>query len=319
MKNQNKEDFEPLKKFLKEYKSCFSSEIIYPEDSKKLEANLIVKEKEGMYLYNYNTNIVLVPRNHPILKICRGLVLSTNGDCLCYPFNRFFNHFEKEADKIDWKNSLIQEKLDGSLINVFWNKNKRYWEITTRGSFYPTIGDTDFSIIFKRIFNKFDILNKDVCYMFKLISRENRIVKLYTQEFIVLLGARNLKNLIEFNQKELDIFSDRENINRPKKYGIGEYDYILNLFKTFNQDDEGVVVIDTKNNNRIKIKQESYIKLARIMQLNDEAIFDYAMGRNDLDVEILNSCEDVKKKIEEMQKASSILESKINVIGKQIK
>ena len=99
--------FEPLKKF------------VGTELEPELMENIDVKQRNNMFLYNYNDKF-LVPRHHPIIIKCRGLVLREDGVVLNYPFNRFFNPHEKEAASVDWTTTEVQEKLDGSLICVFW-------------------------------------------------------------------------------------------------------------------------------------------------------------------------------------------------------
>ena len=142
-------NFDPLKK-------AFENNSWYWEESKELFANITVKNKGDMWLYNYNED-VLVPRNHPVLVRCRGIVVSTTGQVLNYPLDRFFNDYEKECADIDWDSALVQEKVDGSMVCVFWNGGG--WEITTRGSFYPIPNaDLDFADLFKKHFSSFDEL-----------------------------------------------------------------------------------------------------------------------------------------------------------------
>lgn len=123
MKEKN---FEPLEHFIKS--NDWNNEL-----TELHKANINVAEKEGFYLYNYN-NAVLVPRDDPIIRMCRGLVLDNNGQLVSMPFRRFFNYHEPECDKVDWESAEVQEKMDGSLISVWWTGSE--WEVTTRGSFY---------------------------------------------------------------------------------------------------------------------------------------------------------------------------------------
>jgi hypothetical protein len=67
------------------------------------------------------------------------------------------------------------------------------------------------------------------------------------------------------------------------------------------EDEEGLVVVD-KDFNRVKIKQESYLKLARISMLNEQDIFEYVLGYSQIDIEFINRLPDVKAKIEGIRK-----------------
>lgn len=260
------------------------------EESEDLFTCISVKNKDDMWLYNYNDN-VLVDRNHPTLIKCRGLIINSDGKILNYPFERFFNYWEKEHSEIDWNTSEIQEKADGSLICVFWNGKD--FEVTTRGSFYPNEkADTDFLKLFKERFTNFDLLDKNTCYMFELITKHNRIVKWYEDERIYLIGARNLKTFNEISQTELDDIAKTINVLRPKRFSAYSFDECKSLFESFKDDDEGLVVVDS-NFNRVKVKQESYLKLSRIKMLKEQDIFDYVLGKTQIDKEYLDKLPEV--------------------------
>lgn len=269
------------------------------EESERLFTCISVKVKDDMYLYNYNNN-VLVDRNHPVLIRCRGLVINKKGKVLNYPFDRFFNEFEKECKPIDWETATIQNKEDGSLISVFWNDND--WEVTTRGSFYPIEGQhVDYAQLFYSLFKRFRMLHKDNCYMFELITKQNRIVKWYDEEIIYLLGVRNLNTFQEINQITLNDFAeDILEVKRPKMYNANNIKGCKKLFEKFKDDDEGLVIVD-KNFNRMKIKQESYIKLSKIKMLKEQDIFDYVLGKTQIDNEYLEKLPDVMETVNIMK------------------
>ena len=281
-------NFEPLKK-------AFLKQSWLWEESEELFESIDVKNKENMWLYNYRDKI-LVSRTHPVLVKCRGMVVSTEGQILNYPFDRFFNDWEKECAAIDWDSAEIQEKLDGSLVCVFWSGKD--WEITTRGSFYPyENAEIDYAEEFKRLFDGWSSLNKNTCYMFELISKKNRIVTWYDEEKVYLLGARDLKTNLEF-----DKFIDWELVmklwvNVPKKFSATNFEECKKLYSNLKHDEEGFVVVD-KNFNRAKVKQESYLKLSKIINLKEQDLFEYVLGKTELDIEYLEKLPEVRKEIE---------------------
>ena len=278
--------FEPLKKF------------VGTELEPELMENINVKQKGDMFLYNYNDKF-LVPRHHPIIMKCRGLVLREDGVVLNYPFNRFFNPHEMESIVLDWKTANIQEKFDGSLICHFWVKD--HWEITTRGSFYPNdYAGAEFDVWFKELFTGFDLLDKNICYMFELITDRNKIVTWYDESFVVLIGARNLRTLQELSQTELDSIAETLNVRRPKKYNMRNLEECKALFKTLREDEEGLVAVD-KNFNRLKIKQDTYLQLSKIKMLNNDDILDYVRGKTELDGELLQKDQKVLSRVEEIR------------------
>jgi hypothetical protein len=50
-----------------------------------------------------------------IVQECRGIILDTDNNfkLISFPYIKFFNYGEGNAAKIDWKSSIITEKLDG--------------------------------------------------------------------------------------------------------------------------------------------------------------------------------------------------------------
>jgi len=267
------------------------------ENNPDLNANLTHKEKNGLHLYNYN-DCILVQRDHPVLMKCRGLIVDEHGKIMNYPFERFFNSFEKECIKIDWKTAVAQEKIDGSLVCVSWSGNN--WEVTTRGAFYPLeTSPVDFAKLFKKQFSKFGELEKTICYMFELVSKDNRIITLYKDEFVVLLGARDLKTFKEISQGKLDDWANSLNVRRPKQYKVIDLDNSKKLFEKMKKDEEGLVIVDSAFD-RLKLKQESYYTLSKIRALKNSGIFDFILGRTELDAEFIEAFPEVKERINEL-------------------
>ena len=73
-------------------------------------------------------------------RFCRGLILDENLNVVARSFNRFFNHHEQFTDLLleeaIRQNRKIEcyEKMDGSLIKLFFNPISGLWQIGTRGS-----------------------------------------------------------------------------------------------------------------------------------------------------------------------------------------
>jgi len=287
MKEKN---FEPLRAFLK------SNDFNY-ELTELHEANINVSEKNGFYIYNYG-QAVLVPRDDPIIKLCRGMVIDKNGHLASMPFTRFFNYHEPECESVDISTATIQEKLDGSLISVWYTGTE--WEITTRGSFYPNENAHNFKETFIRLFNNFDKLQPGVTYLFEMMSRENRIVTKYDDEFVVLIGARHIGTMKEYCQGQLDEMASNIGVRRPKIFEASDVDECRRLFDNMKDEEEGLVVVD-KNFNRFKLKQESYLKMAKIISMKNQDVLDYILGRTELDADFTDMPE-LKEKQDEVSK-----------------
>ena len=266
--------------------------------SEEQMANIRVKRKNHMYLYNYS-DAVIVPRNDPVIVKCRGLVLDEGGMVLNYPFERFFNPHEKEAPILNWDTGIVLEKLDGSLICAFWNGGD--WEVTTRGSFYPNeIAEVDFAEKFKDLFKEFDKLDKTCCYMFEMVSAMNRIVTWYDDEFVALIGIRDLQTHHEYNPDLVAKNAEALGVRSPKMYYVKDLDACKKLFESLRDDEEGFVAIDG-NLNRIKVKQDTYLAMAKIKMLKEDDLLDYVRGRIEVDGELLQKDVNVMQRVNEIK------------------
>jgi hypothetical protein len=62
---------------------------------------------------------------------CRGLILNTNKDfeVVSFPYLKFFNYCEGNSSKIDWENCRVYEKIDGSLMILYFYNEE--WHVST--------------------------------------------------------------------------------------------------------------------------------------------------------------------------------------------
>lgn len=102
------------------------------------EYGISVKESErypSLYLLMYT---IKTKWSDPVAYECRGIILEKETNkVVCYPFNKFFNHGEKYASDIDWKTASAQEKLDGSLLKLFYYTpigEEGQWILSTNGT-----------------------------------------------------------------------------------------------------------------------------------------------------------------------------------------
>lgn len=118
---------------------------------KKLQ--VATKKSDDLYLFNYEDD---APRGHPIVDGCRGTIWRLTGasgpaavgvsdgvlglwTCVRAAMDRFFN-VDEPVEGID--TSVIpdvpmglQEKLDGTLVFLYWNEDKKAWVVGTRNLF----------------------------------------------------------------------------------------------------------------------------------------------------------------------------------------
>ena len=214
--------------------------------------------------------------SNEIVQECRGIVLDekNNFKIISYPFNKFFNFGEKQNKKIDFKKSKIYEKHDGSMaILYFYDKN---WHVgsTSRcdgSSHMCFVNESEKVIPFRQLFWEiFEDLNydlpkdKNLCYVFEMITPRHNLVVKHKKENLILLGARNLITL-----KELDPIEVVKNLNWKTIVPIDLNVNSLEELKKFSEKldptiCEGYVVCD-ENFNRVKIKSPKYVLLSHLM------------------------------------------------------
>lgn len=152
-------------------------------------------------LYQFSYDQIDSPKSDLLVKECRGLILDSadNWNVVAIAFDRFFNAGESCAAEIDWKTARVQEKVDGSLILMYWYADR--WQIATKGSpdasgpissYETTDKGVTVPLTFSRLFwssceywlkglSKSGEFNKDCTYIWELTSFYNRVVCDYSK------------------------------------------------------------------------------------------------------------------------------------------
>lgn len=234
-----------------------------------LDADLLTEMTVGGYvrfqthptrdlvIYNYTEKAQYERVWNDVTRQCRGLIVDRRtGEIVARPFRKFFNHGEPAADGLDTGGPvLVTDKLDGSLGVMYMPTLVPY--IATRGSFtseqaqhanellasmYPTFRPP-----------------KGVTLLFEIVYPENRIVVDYgDMDDLVLLAAVNTETgrtlphgdygwpgpIVE----QLPHASLTDALAAPPRPGA-----------------EGLVVHFIDSDERLKLKQDDYVYLHRII------------------------------------------------------
>ncbi len=213
----------------------------------------------------------------PELQECRGLILENDTwNVISMPFKKFFNSEEMNAHKIDWNTASILEKLDGSMIQVYWDWTEDKWCAGTTGTAdgegeVNNKNGTTFSELFwntlsekygitKEIWDKTVIT--DNTYIFELCTPYNIVVKPHGVSSITLLGIRDLSSFRETLYEDLVEFGDSIGIPVVKAFDLNatKVGDLIRTFSTMPWSEEGYVVVDA-NFNRIKVKNPAYVAI----------------------------------------------------------
>lgn len=201
----------------------------------------------------------------PLVQECRGLILDEDDDwrIVAWPFKKFFNHGEQHAARIDWRTARVQEKLDGSLMIMYYYDSA--WQVATSGTPDAAGHVHGTSMTFAGLFwetwyNTMQFIlppgiNAGLTFMFELTSPFNRVVVPHQAPSLTLIGARHL-----WSGKELPI-RFREALNPAKEFPLTSIASIVDSFERFDPlTQEGYVVVDDQYN-RIKMKHPGYVAL----------------------------------------------------------
>jgi len=253
------------------------------EDLRK-ELEIKTNVLDNLVLLNYSQTDS--PKAHPIVMECRGLVLEKDTwNVISFPFVRFFNYLEvKEiTETFDFYKADALEKIDGSMITVFWYKNR--WYMTTRGTIEGTGNINMLGMTFRQLFdltikqypNFYENLHKDINYIFELVSPESQVVKPYTERALYLTGARDTADFCELDYTFLSNEAKLLGVRLPKRYPFDDINGLLSLANGLKNLDEGFVCVDYSGPvngsfQRIKVKSPAYVAISHMKESGGKSI-----------------------------------------------
>ena len=226
-------------------------------------------EIDGIQYFLLKYNQIMSDMGLREVQEARGSIFRQNDDgkwiCVCHPFDKFFNYGEKYSavNNIDWDTASVQQKVDGSLIKIWWDYDG--WVISTNGTidaFKAECGDTTYGDLVQKVIDRIPnflkMLDHDYTYMFELTSPYNRIVVRYEGTNLWYLGRRNILNQNEDNEPLMI-----NGILHPEVYLHHSLSECVVAAHEMGDDEEGYVVCDA-HFNRIKIKGDEYLALHKM-------------------------------------------------------
>lgn len=241
--------------------------------------------EDGMVLLDYDQ--INSPKSHPIVIECRSLILCCHTfGVVSRKLDRFFNYGEcpEYYEDFDFSKAQVFEKVDGSLIGIYYNFFTDKWEISTRGmakaegphSFYPSFRDCVLDTFGFRDEDHFQSVFDDLSlrhfwtycalyytFVFECIGPLNKCVKQYQKPEMVCLGV--IENFTGKTLHKKDVCVEHIltgfglNVRLPKVYEASDAESIVKMVSEFKDLDEGVVAFDPVANKRVKIKSATYV------------------------------------------------------------
>lgn len=218
-----------------------------------------VKFQDNLALFKYD---IMADFHDEIVREARGIIIDLDEmKVISRPFDKFGNYGESYVEELDWASARVQEKMDGSLMKIWFYNDS--WYISTNGTIDAFSVKNNEEYNFGKMFLKAieeqkpdllvcgGILNPEYTYMFELIGPQNQIVVKYDKLEIYHIGTRH-----NLTGEEIDVDIG---IQKPKEYNLHSLEDCIEFAKTFKaQEHEGFVVVDGQWR-RVKIKSPEYI------------------------------------------------------------
>lgn len=291
---------------------------------------LKTREYDNKILLKYDQLVSPTLMGLPEMQDCRGLILEKGTwKVMSLAFRKFFNSEEGNAAKIDWNTAHVLEKLDGTLIQVYWDWYKNTWFAGTTGTaegegeVNNKTGTTFNDLFWDTVHNKYAfnecLLNKDLIYVFELTTPYNIVVKPHGESSATILTVRNRETLAELSWKDLEMVSVSLGIPLVKKYDLNATNVgvLLRTFEGMIWHDEGYVVVDA-NFNRIKIKNPAYVAVHHLKGKTAEHNILTIVKTNEIE-EFAATFPERREELFKLKENYDLLIAKLNMVWDELK
>lgn len=235
---------------------------------------------EPLAILNYTDRVTYARAWNPCTLACRGIVYRTDTELvIARPFQKFFNHGEPSAPPLDLgARAIVTDKLDGSLGVLYQTESGH--AIATRGSF-----TSDQALHATELWNTRYEWEVDPpagwTMLFEIIYPENRIVLDYRgMDDLVLLGAVEIAT-----GESIDPYDTLLAAWPGPRATLFDYQTLADaLAAPPRTNAEGVVVHLPETGVRVKLKQDDYVALHRIVTgLNERTVWEHLRMGGQLD------------------------------------
>lgn len=234
-----------------------------------------------LWILNYSPKVQSKQLWDDYTIACRGMVVDADGKIIARPLRKFKNYEEYHVDEIDFTQKFeVFEKMDGSLIILFYYEPYKEWIIASRGSFISEQVKAADKMFDKSLFKHLDTR---YTYLFEVIYPENRIVVDYgnTRDLVLLAAVETETGAEMFYDDMRATYSKYFTV--VKKLKIKTFKELKEL-REYGEDNKEGFVIRFENGFRIKMKFEEYVRLHAILtNVSNLTIWEHMMNGYDFD------------------------------------
>lgn len=236
-------------------------DLLCAELERATEAGLVRRvDHKGASLYCYTQQCVYKKAWSKITRLARGLIIDHDmREIIALPFEKFFNIGE-EIDTVPNLSFETFEKLDGSLIIIYWHN--RRWNAATKGSLTSpqaqwAQGQLD------RMTNAQYNFRPGNTWLCEAIYPTNKIVINYDYEGLVLLGGYG-RDGYEFSYNALRMVANQTGWRIANRWIAQGLSWLIEHTKTLPSSKEGFV-LRFADGTRLKLKGDAYCRIHRMI------------------------------------------------------
>jgi RNA ligase len=233
---------------------------------------------ERLWIFNYTSKAQFENQWDHVTRRCRGLI--TNDEfVVARPFEKFFNWGQVDRDMLPRGPIRVQDKMDGSLGILYQEPSTGRLAIATRGSFTSDQALHATEVLRTR-YEDF-VPTSGVTYLFEIIYPANRIVVDYgSMDDLVLLDI--IDN--ETGRSWVDHHIMRSTWPGPVAERF-EYPFIEDVLNAPPRPGREGFVVTYDNGFRVKIKQEEYVRLHRLLTgVSNKTIWEMLSSGEDISI-----------------------------------
>lgn len=241
-------------------------------------------DNDGLYQFHYHQ--VDTPKDE-VGNSARGIILDSknNWSIVARPFDRFFNIEDSLADSIDWRTAVATEKLDGSLIIMYYHAGM--WRFSTKGSItaggsLPGSPDMTYAEEVSRLVWMPPPDYQRYTFLFEYIGPNNRVVVYYARPQVALLAMRDTQSGEYAPESVRRYMAWRGTGRLPYCKKAGTREALMAEVKSPEFRGEGYVVTDAYGG-RLKIKSPWYVAAHKTRTHFSRAVALEAIQRNTAD------------------------------------
>jgi len=231
------------------------------------------------------------------MRMSRGITFDAHtGEMVSFPYEKFFNMDEyidgnltNLAKKMSEQPFLASEKVDGILIQAFYDKYNDKIRFGTRAMIDPESDEKGFIDTAEKLLKRTgryddfkELLHGGKSVIMELIDPKYRVVVGYGKKSTLFLhGVRDLETSEMMNFKETQELAANYGIETPKTHAFQSFEELADFQKNTKEDVEGFV-LRFADGSMIKAKTESYFaKLKGLKALSHKIIGESILNGDD--------------------------------------